>query len=224
MGVLRSAARGAAGGAVAAMAMSGMRTVTTGFGLVARTPPEALAVEETPQLLAAVPKEQRQAVVELLHWSFGAACGLAFRLLPQAVRRHRLAGPVYGALVWLGFEAGMAPALGLREARQSRPVEQLTVLADHLLYGWVLAALDRTGATPVGAGRGIAAKDLSDDDLSRELVQLYNTREDALRHGSEQALARHTARTQELEAEYLRRFPDREVDPERLRAGARQRL
>jgi len=26
-----------------------------------------------------------------------------------------------------------------------------------------------------------------------------------------------------LEQEYLRRFPDREVDPERLRAGARDR-
>ena len=42
-------------------------------------------------------------------------------------------------------------------------------------------------------------------------------------HGSHDALDAHSWRTAELEAEYLRRFPEREVDPERLRAGARQR-
>ncbi len=70
---------------------------------------------------------------------------------------------------------------------------------------------------------GVPAADLSDDDLYRELHELHRTRLDALRHGSEQALATHTERTAELEADYLRRHPQREIDPERMREGARQR-
>ncbi|MDQ1629921.1 MAG: hypothetical protein QOI54_3665 [Actinomycetota bacterium] len=70
---------------------------------------------------------------------------------------------------------------------------------------------------------GPAAQDLSDDDLLRELEQLHSTRNTTLRHGSEAALDAHTHRQGALEQEYLRRFPGREVDPERLRAGARER-
>lgn len=71
--------------------------------------------------------------------------------------------------------------------------------------------------------QGIPATELSDDDVLREMAHLHETRNTTLRHGSSDALAHHTRRTAELEQEYLRRFPDREVDPERLRAGARAR-
>lgn len=80
------------------------------------------------------------------------------------------------------------------------------------------------GAVPMAAAQsdeGIPAAELDDDDLLRELAHLHRTREETLKHGSEQALARHSERTLELEAEYLRRFPEREVDPRRTRAGAR---
>ncbi|GAA2278489.1 hypothetical protein GCM10010149_22560 [Nonomuraea roseoviolacea subsp. roseoviolacea] len=70
---------------------------------------------------------------------------------------------------------------------------------------------------------GIDPRDLSDDDLLRELRQLHATRTDTFLHGSDDALARHTSRTNELESEYLRRYPERDVDPERLREGARAR-
>ncbi|POM26869.1 hypothetical protein BTM25_12770 [Actinomadura rubteroloni] len=70
---------------------------------------------------------------------------------------------------------------------------------------------------------GIDASRLHDDDLFRELAHLHATRTDTLRHGSDDALAEHTSRTEQLEAEYLRRYPAREIDPERLRAGARAR-
>jgi hypothetical protein len=70
---------------------------------------------------------------------------------------------------------------------------------------------------------GVPANQLTDDDLSREMTHLHETREQTFRHGSEHALARHDERTAELEAEYLRRFPHREVDPDRLRSGARLR-
>ncbi|MFC5754309.1 DUF6158 family protein [Actinomadura rugatobispora] len=70
---------------------------------------------------------------------------------------------------------------------------------------------------------GVDPAELSDDDLMRELGHLYETRMDALRHAADQALAEHTRRMSDLEAEYLRRIPEREVDPERLREGARAR-
>jgi uncharacterized protein DUF6158 len=72
-------------------------------------------------------------------------------------------------------------------------------------------------------GRGVPAQELSDADLLRELEQVHTTRHETLRHGSADALTAHTQRLGELEDEYLRRFPDREVDPERLRSGARAR-
>jgi hypothetical protein len=70
---------------------------------------------------------------------------------------------------------------------------------------------------------GVDPAVLSDEDLMRELGHLYETRMDALRHAADQALDEHTRRTSALETEYLRRRPDREVDPERMRAGARHR-
>lgn len=70
---------------------------------------------------------------------------------------------------------------------------------------------------------GIPAQELSDEDLLRQLGQLHETRNHTFRHGSDDALQRHSERTQELEQEYLRRWPEREVDPDRLRAGARAR-
>lgn len=69
----------------------------------------------------------------------------------------------------------------------------------------------------------VPAADLGDEDLLRELASLHGTRNDTFLHGSPDALAEHTARTAELEAEYVRRNPERAVDPQRLRSGARDR-
>jgi hypothetical protein len=63
--------------------------------------------------------------------------------------------------------------------------------------------------------------ELTDDVLLDELGHLYETRMDTLRHGSDDALENHTDRMRELEEEYVRRHPQREVDPGRLRPGHR---
>jgi hypothetical protein len=70
---------------------------------------------------------------------------------------------------------------------------------------------------------GIDPSGLTDDDLLRELASLYETRLDAMRHAADQAFAEHTRRMYRLEAEYVRRRPSREIDPYRLRSGARTR-
>jgi hypothetical protein len=66
--------------------------------------------------------------------------------------------------------------------------------------------------------RGIDPAALSDEQLMRELARMHTTRHDTLRYGSEAALDNHSRRTDELESEYLKRFPRREMDPSRLRA------
>ena len=62
------------------------------------------------------------------------------------------------------------------------------------------------------ADAGVAPEDLSTGELIRELSQLHGTRHATFRHGSAGALDDHNARTAQLEAEYLARFPDREVE------------
>jgi hypothetical protein len=65
---------------------------------------------------------------------------------------------------------------------------------------------------------GVDPAELSEDDLFRELYTVHSTRHETLRHGPDEALANHNRRLAELESEYLRRYPRREVDPGRVRA------
>jgi hypothetical protein len=68
---------------------------------------------------------------------------------------------------------------------------------------------------------GVPPENLAETDLLRELKHLHTTRHDTFLHGSPDALREHSSRTALLEEEYLRRHPEREVDPARTRAGAR---
>jgi len=134
---------GAACGTVGAMAMTGMRVLTTELGLVEQTPPQAVGRQRARgvrALLRRAPRKQRRGLIEAAHWAFGAGGGAAFGALPPAVRRRPWSGPVYGLVVWLGFELGIAPALGLSQAKRVRLLDRLALAGDHLLYGLVLSA------------------------------------------------------------------------------------
>lgn len=138
---------GAARGAVGAMAMTGMRVMTTELGLLEQTPPQAISRQHARglrALLRRAPRRQRTGLVEVAHWAFGAGGGAAFGALPRAVHRRRWAGPIYGLVVWLGFEMGIAPALGLSQSKRLRLMDRLVLAADHLLYGVVLSEPHRT--------------------------------------------------------------------------------
>jgi hypothetical protein len=130
-------------GAVAAMAMTGMRTFTEDVGLVEESPPKAIFRQRASGLLRKVPRGHRRAAVEIAHWGYGAVGGVAFGALPDSVRRKPWAGPAYGLVVWLGFELGIAPGLGLKQARKPRPLERAVLASDHLLYGLVLSETRR---------------------------------------------------------------------------------
>jgi hypothetical protein len=125
------------------MAMTGMRAFTQSLGIVKQTPPEAIFKQRARGLVRRVPRKQRRSAVELAHWAYGAGGGAAFALLPEGLRRRAWAGPTYGLVVWLGFEAAIAPALGLTQARRLRFAERIGLAADHLLYGLVLSEMRR---------------------------------------------------------------------------------
>ena len=128
-------------GAIAAMAMTGMRAFTVDLGIVEETPPQAIFKQRARGLIRRVPRGRRRAAVELAHWAYGAGGGAAFAVLPARIRRRPWAGPVYGLLVWLGFEVAIAPGLGLKQAQKLRSAERAALAADHLLYGLVLSEI-----------------------------------------------------------------------------------
>lgn len=135
--ILRAAARGA----VAAMAMTGVRNLAKGLGLIQSTPPERIVAEledDVAGALGPVPQNRRRATIELFHWAYGAGGGVVFALLPAALRRRRWAGPAYGVVVWAGFAAVIQPMLSLPSGRQGAR-DELVFLADHVLYGAIVA-------------------------------------------------------------------------------------
>ena len=132
---------GAIRGAVGAMAMTGMRTFTADVGLLRETPPQSLAKKRRPTgVLSMVPKNRRRAAVELVHWSVGIVGGAIFGAVPDALRRAPAFGPLYGLGILMTYDFGVAPLLGLKQARRPKPGEQAALIADHLLYGFVLSA------------------------------------------------------------------------------------
>ena len=131
---------GALRGVVAAMAMTGMRRLTRGLGLVPEPPPEDVA-EHAPfaaRMIARVPPEHRGEAIEVGHWLYGAAGGALFGGLAPAHGRGRWVGPLYGLALWGFFETGLVPALGLDHGRTRGLVERVAVAADHVLYGAVV--------------------------------------------------------------------------------------
>ena len=76
----------------------------------------------------------------LSHFGFGAVAGTGSLFLPSGViRRARLAGPVYGLLVWLANYLGLLPALGLLPPATEQPSQRnLIMIVAHLTWGVVL--------------------------------------------------------------------------------------
>lgn len=121
------------------MAMSGMREVTTGLGWLDRTPPEEIVSEEAPTLVRSLSDGRERVLVQLAHWGYGVAAGAAFGLLPERFRRSRAAGPAYGLSTWMLFELVVAPALGVDISRGNSAKSRVSLIADHLLYGIIVA-------------------------------------------------------------------------------------
>jgi hypothetical protein len=134
------AARYAFRGMVAAMAMTGVRRVTTGFGLLEEAPPEKMAKEApiVADLVDEVPPRHRDEVVELAHWAYGALCGALYGMAVAPRVRTPVLGPVYGLAVWAVYETGIVPLFGLTHARERTIASRVVVAVDHALYGAIV--------------------------------------------------------------------------------------
>ena len=120
-------------GIIGAMAMTGVRVVAVHLGLIREDPPSRMVRKRRGR--------RPRWVVELLHWGMGGLFGIVFGLLAERVRQRRWSGPLYGLLMWAGFDAVVAPALGLTTRDWPKGRERAVFVADHLLYGFVLDEL-----------------------------------------------------------------------------------
>jgi uncharacterized membrane protein YagU involved in acid resistance len=130
-------------GAIGAMAMTAMRVVTARLNLLSKDPPEEIFEDALTQFLELVPREYRDQAIEVAHWGYGAVGGAMFVLLPAGIRRHRWSGPAYGIATWSFFEGVLAPMLGLRKPSERPTCERASILADHVLYGLIVAGGSR---------------------------------------------------------------------------------
>ena len=119
-------------GVVGAMAMTGVRVFAKHAGLIREDPPQRLTRKKA--------NRRSRTVAELVHWGMGGAFGAAFGMLPERLRMKPWSGPVYGVVVWIGFDAVAAPMLGL-ERNWPKGRERAVFIADHALYGLVLSEL-----------------------------------------------------------------------------------
>jgi hypothetical protein len=126
-------------GVVAAMAMTGLRSLTKGLGIVRLTPPEELGRHGAgAHLLRHATPERRGAALELAHWAYGGLGAAAYSFAPPRAHRSKTAGAAYGLALWALFEAVIAPVAG---ADRERPVsERIALAADHALYGFMLTS------------------------------------------------------------------------------------
>jgi hypothetical protein len=140
--VIDALARGAAAGAVATAAMSGLMLAAGRAGLVGRQPPEAI-VRRAGALTAGEPRGRLADVLATAaHLGFGVGTGAAYALLPPP-RRPVLRGVAVAQAVWVVSYAGWVPAFGaLPPAHRDRPGRQEVMVAAHVVYGAVLGALD----------------------------------------------------------------------------------
>jgi hypothetical protein len=138
--LLSEVAHGTVRGALGAMAMTGVRSVTVSLGLVDEPPPSSIAGRARTRVwrLRGHRQPHRSVRAEMLHWGVGAVAGAGYALLPGALRRRDWSGPAYGIAILGAFEAVGAPVLGLQRPGGRIP-ERAALAADHLVYGLVLS-------------------------------------------------------------------------------------
>ncbi|MDG4762677.1 hypothetical protein O7632_00880 [Solwaraspora sp. WMMD406] len=127
-------------GVVAAMAMSGLRQATTSLDMLENSPPKSVMEKLAPQLLDRLHPSRHPALLAAAHWSYGLGAGIVFGALPAHLRHRLWVGPAYGLVLLAAFHLGVAPALRI-ERRFTDVHEQLSLIADHLLYGIVVAGV-----------------------------------------------------------------------------------
>ena len=131
------------------MAMTGMRAFTVSVGLVEEPPPRAILRQKCQ---GAVPRgAEAPAARRAASWRTGATAppaGPRSLRCPTGSAGGRGAGPLYGLVLWLGFELVHGAAAGAQAGQGARArSSEAALAADHLLYGLVLSETRAVRAT-----------------------------------------------------------------------------
>jgi len=158
-GTPRALLLGAAAGAGATIAMSGVMLVAQRAGLLGRSPPRHI-VERTLGWLGLrheTSRNERQLLTAVAHLGFGATQGALYAVIEQRLGRRSqrssglrprkpsaTTGVPFGLLVWAASYVGWIPALGiLPRPSRDRPGRPTSMVLAHVVYGAALATLLR---------------------------------------------------------------------------------
>ena len=132
--------RGAAAGAVATVAMSGvMLALRRPMG---EQPPDAITTSAAHAVGADPTERQADAMAVAAHLGFGAGTGALYALGPR-VGPPVLRGVLTGLALWAVSYQGWIPALGiLPKASEDRPARPAVMVLAHVVYGAVLGAVE----------------------------------------------------------------------------------
>ncbi|RCS25925.1 hypothetical protein DUT91_02560 [Phyllobacterium salinisoli] len=105
------------------------------------------------QMHAKAPERTLRTETVLAHFSFGAATGALYALLP----RRLSSGPAYGVLVWALSYLGWIPALCILSPATKHPMQRnLLMVAAHVVWGLALSGslreLDRSAHSVFSRG------------------------------------------------------------------------
>jgi uncharacterized membrane protein YagU involved in acid resistance len=101
-------------------------------------PPTVLAAERAADAAgASIPEHRLGTAARAVHYATGAAFGALYGVVaPRLGAPALLAGPLYGAAVWLLGDEALVPALGLSKEPWKYPAStHAKALATHVVYG-----------------------------------------------------------------------------------------
>jgi hypothetical protein len=137
-------ARGAAAGAAATIAMSGLMLAAKKAGVTGELPPEKITRKAMDGLDIPGGKDAVDVAASVAHLGYGMATGAAFALLRGSLLCDRPVseGIAFAGLVWATSYFGWVPALGIMPPPTGdRPGRTITMIGAHALFGAVLGAL-----------------------------------------------------------------------------------
>lgn len=137
--------RGAAAGALATVAMSGVMLAARQVGLMGRLPPEKITARLLHRFGRRPSRANRNVLAAIFHVGFGAAGGGTYALMQRGLRPPLppiVTGVVFAIGIWTFSYMGWVPALGIMPpATEDRPGRPQSMVVAHVVYGAVLGAL-----------------------------------------------------------------------------------